>query len=355
MAGETQKSMGGPREHPMPKLQSGLDAWRYVIETESRQNTVATYLPLILSAAGALGVLPFMVIRYLQGAWIAAIVDTVIVVGFACLGTYVYRTRRVAFASAAISVFCICGVMTTVYVIGPHQVFWTYPALMAVFYLVSPRVAITVAILTAVGLLPALLRAGDTHATITILITLAVMSSFAFAFSLITNRQREQLIRLATKDPLTGAGNRRSLEKKLADAVHTLDRHGVAASLVILDLDHFKLVNDAYGHAVGDQILQSVTQIINLRIRVTDSLYRIGGEEFVVVLDGQPLAQAEHLAEQLRTLVEANELAQDKSVTISLGVAELNAGESAQSWLHRADEALYSAKRAGRNLTRVAA
>jgi diguanylate cyclase (GGDEF)-like protein len=159
------------------------------------------------------------------------------------------------------------------------------------------------------------------------------------------------LLVLATKDPLTGAGNRRGLDSKLGEVVNSFRRTGVNASLILLDLDHFKSVNDIYGHAVGDQILRRVTEIINLRIRVTDSLYRVGGEEFIVVLEGADLHKGVHLAEQLRTLVDANELVPDHAVTISLGVAELKEGESANDWLHRADEALYRAKDAGRNST----
>ena len=170
---------------------------------------------------------------------------------------------------------------------------------------------------------------------------------------MITNRQRTQLLQLATKDPLTGAGNRRALDSKLREAVNTFQRTGTPASLLMLDLDHFKSVNDVLGHAAGDQILKNVTEIINLRIRVTDSLYRIGGEEFVVVLEGADLEQAAHLAEQLRTLVDANELVADQTVTISLGVAELKQHESPYDWLHRADEAMYQAKDAGRNSTSV--
>ena len=112
-------------------------------------------------------------------------------------------------------------------------------------------------------------------------------------------------------------------------------------------------IRDRYGHAVGDQILKSITEIINLRIRVTDSLYRIGGEEFVVLLVGANLESAVHLAEQLRLLVDANELVPDQAVTISLGVAEIKDGETGNDWLHRADEALYQAKDAGRNSTSV--
>ena len=158
-------------------------------------------------------------------------------------------------------------------------------------------------------------------------------------------------MQLATKDPLTGAGNRRRLDSKLNDVVNGYQRTGATASVLLLDLDHFKKVNDEYGHAVGDQILKRFTEIVNLRIRITDSLYRIGGDEFVVVLEGQDLERAVHLAEQLRTLVQANELVPDRSVTVSLGVAEIRSEESAKDWLHRADEALYRAKRAGRNTT----
>jgi len=330
-----------------------MDAWRYIIKSQSNRNTVESYLPLILSASGALGVLPFMVMRYMRGEWIAAIVDTVIVIGFIGLGMYVFRTRRIQFASIAIACFCMVGVITTVYAIGPHQVYWVYPAIMAVFYLLRPREAILFTLVTVTALVPSLLGDVDSHSTTTILITIVVMSFFAFAFSLITNRQREQLIQLATKDPLTGAGNRRRLDSKLNEVINGHKRTGTTASMLLLDLDHFKKVNDMHGHAVGDQILKRITEIVNLRIRITDSLYRIGGEEFVVVLDGQDIDRAARLAEQLRTLVQANELVPDQPVTISLGVAELNGDESAKDWLHRADKALYRAKRAGRNTTKL--
>ena len=338
----------------MKDLHSGLDAWRYIIASDAERNSVASYLPLILSAAGTFGVFPFMVLRYMQGEWIAAIIDTIIVIGFLCLGTYVYRTHKIEVASIAISIFCITGVLSTVYAIGPQQVYWAYPVVMAVFYLVRPRVAIILVLLTIAALAPRLIGQLDTHATSTFFVTISVMSAFAFAFSLITNRQRDQLVRLATKDPLTGAGNRRALDEKLSEIVNGFKRSGTTASMLLLDLDHFKKVNDEHGHAVGDQILKRITEIIDLRIRVTDSLYRVGGEEFIVVLEGQVLKRAAHLSEQLRTLVEANELIPDRSVTISLGVAELRSEETVNSWLSRADDALYRAKRAGRNSTEIA-
>jgi diguanylate cyclase len=295
-----------------------------------------------------------MVLRYMQGEWSAAIAETIIVGGLAGMGIYVYLTRQVQVASIAIACICMGGVVSTVYIIGPHQVYWAYPALMAVFYLVRPRVATVLALITVGVLVPELVGNLDSHSTTTVLITIVVMSTFALAFSLITNRQREQLMQLATKDPLTGAGNRRGLDSKLDDVVNNHRRNARPASMLLLDLDHFKKVNDVHGHAVGDQILKRITEIINFRIRVTDSLYRVGGEEFIVVLEGQNLERATRLAEQLRLLVQANELAPDQSVTISLGVAELRREETPHDWIHRADDALYRAKHSGRNNTSVA-
>lgn len=337
----------------MKRLHSGMDAWRYIVRAEQNNRSVETYLPLILSAAGALGVLPFAINRFMQQEWTAAIIDTVIITGFIALGTYVYRTRRVRVASLAIALLCMGGVVSSVYVNGAVQIYWIFPALVAVFYLIQPHEAALGALVTVAALLPAVLPASDTQETATVLITIIVTSAFAFAFSLITSRQREQLLVLATKDPLTGAGNRRALDAKLSEVVNAHRRSGTAATLVLIDLDHFKKVNDVHGHAVGDQILKRVTTIIDLRIRVTDSLYRIGGEEFVVVLEGADLSRAVHLAEQLRTLVYANELVPDHAVTISLGVAELKKDENGNDWLHRADEALYRAKDAGRNSTSI--
>ena len=330
-----------------------MDVWRYIVRSNSERKSLESYLPLFLSAAGALGVLPFAILRFMQQQWIAATIDAIIVTGFLVLGTYVYRTHRVRVASILIALLCMSGVLTTVYVVGAHQIYWLFPALMAVFYLVRAREAVVCAVVTIVGLLPAILSSSDSHETTTILITILVTSAFALAFSLITNRQREQLLVLATKDPLTGAGNRRGLDGKLTEVLNVHNRTGAPSSLLLIDLDHFKRVNDIHGHAVGDQTLKRVTEIINMRIRVTDSLYRIGGEEFVVVLEGADLHRAAHLAEQLRTLIDANELVPNQAVTISLGVAELKKGEIGNDWLHRADEALYRAKNAGRNSTSV--
>ena len=319
-----------------------------------RKLTVEAYLPLALSSVAVLGVLPFAVIRLLEGDWLMSLIDCLIIAGFSFLGISVLRPRRVRFASVSISILCVVGVLTTVYVRGEAQIFWAYPALLAVFYLVKPGEAVLISTLAILALVPALVPALDAVVLTTVFVTLISTSAFAYAFAYLTRGQRDQLLMLARKDPLTGVGNRRALDEKLAEICAAQTRARVPASLILLDIDNFKEFNDQFGHAAGDQILSRLTEIIDLRIRITDSLYRIGGEEFVVVLDGQDKEKARRLAEQLRTLVEANELAPAGSVTISLGVAELGHGESPAQWLKRADVALYESKRAGRNKTSLA-
>ena len=339
----------------MRNLQSGMDAWRYIVRSDDSRASFDSYIPIILSAAGALSILPFAVLRFMQGAWSAAVVDTVIMVGFLALGTYVYRTHKARAASIAVAVLCIVGVLSTVYLIGPQQVYWTFPAMVAVFYLLRPREALACGIVTILALQPKLIATHGASELATLVITIIVTCVFAYGFSVMTYRQHQRLLNLATRDPLTGAGNRRGLEDKLEEVVKHFERMYTPSSIVLIDIDHFKKINDVHGHAVGDQILKAITEIVNLRIRVTDGLYRIGGEEFVVLLEGADLHHAAHLAEQLRTLVDANELVRDPAVTISLGVAELRDRESANDWLRRADKAMYRAKEMGRNAISLAA
>lgn len=338
----------------MSEQRSAIDSWSTLSEEPSAQHTVANYIPLILSAAGALGVAPFAVMRWMTADWPIAIMDTVIVIGLAGLGLYIHRTRKVRVASVLIALLCVTGTLITVQLRGPQQVYWAYPALMTCFYLTRPREALALTMTMTAVLILQLFDAVDPARAGTLLVTILVTTAFAFAFSVINNRQQNLLRRLATRDPLTGVGNRRAFVEKLAEVIAKFERSGSPSSLVMLDVDHFKQVNDVHGHSAGDEILRRVSHRVQSRIRITDSLYRIGGEEFVVVIDGKDVDAAAVLAEELRERIEANELVPGIAVTVSIGVAQIRKSDSHDAWLNRADEALYAAKRSGRNTVRVA-
>ena len=153
-------------------------------------------------------------------------------------------------------------------------------------------------------------------------------------------------------DPLTGLHNRRGMEDRLQDEFQRSLRHRRPLTLLIMDLDHFKLQNDTYGHSHGDAILRGVAQIIRETIRNGDMAVRHGGEEFAVVMPDTEKEGAHILAERLRRRVESSSLS-ERPVTISIGIASLSDEVcSVDELIHGADHALYEAKQSGRNCIR---
>lgn len=155
-------------------------------------------------------------------------------------------------------------------------------------------------------------------------------------------------------DPLTGCRNRAGFVDVLTREQERLSKHGIPVSFVIMDIDHFKDVNDTYGHNVGDEALLNLSKLVQSKIRNTDSLVRWGGEEFVVLCGDTPLMNAQLLAEKLRAAIEEAVIIKQRQVTCSFGVAEMVPGEDPKNLFERADQALYTSKETGRNKVTVA-
>jgi diguanylate cyclase (GGDEF)-like protein len=155
----------------------------------------------------------------------------------------------------------------------------------------------------------------------------------------------------AVIDPLTGMLNRNSLKDRTLELAHQSERTGQPVGLIVGDLDHFKQVNDTHGHATGDAVLQDVAYLLRKQLRAFDLAYRIGGEEFLVLLPGANREQAEAMAERLRQGVLADTVGGGLRVTMSFGVSA-STRDHAFDYQHvceEADAALYEAKRLGRN------
>lgn len=166
----------------------------------------------------------------------------------------------------------------------------------------------------------------------------------------ISNRQEieQQLLVLATRDKLTGAFNRHKWDEQLRMELSLAER-GSVFSIALLDVDFFKKVNDQFGHHMGDKVLQALTEHISRRLRKTDSLFRLGGEEFVILLPQQKAEAACQLAEMLRQSVATLDETGLPAFTISFGVTQYQPQDDEDSILKRADQALYQAKAMGRN------
>ncbi|MCC7252453.1 GGDEF domain-containing protein [Hyphomicrobium sp.] len=157
------------------------------------------------------------------------------------------------------------------------------------------------------------------------------------------------------KDPLTGAGNRRQFDVTMEKAVLECERNGTTLSLIMCDIDHFKRVNDAFGHQVGDELIRMFARVIEGSVRDADTVIRYGGEEFAIVLPQTEQEAARSIAERIRRQFESKRLTIRETsqkigqLTASFGVAEYRPGDDVETLVQRADAKLYDAKSSGRN------
>lgn len=155
--------------------------------------------------------------------------------------------------------------------------------------------------------------------------------------------------RLDSSDKLTGLYNRLKIDEFLEAEVQRSKRYSNALSVILIDMDHFKAVNDLFGHLVGDQVLVEIAQLISRRLRLTDIVGRWTGEEFIIICPETDLENALYLAEDLRFLIEGHRFRVIGSLTASLGVSTYQTGDKVELLVNRADRALYAAKSKGRN------
>lgn len=323
----------------------------------SRQRTefrLAILMP--FAAVAALGVLPFAVYRFAAGQLLAGAVDLALVL---CIGAAAGYTWRGQPARASLLLVVVSGVACALMVplVGLAAVLWTYPVLLANYLLAGRGPAVLASMLEIATIAALGYRYGPlaSAASVAMFVTTAlVVNLFAFIFAQRTEQQRRHLERVASHDALTGAYNRRAMASELPIALAYARRHRQPVALALLDLDHFKRVNDRDGHEFGDMVLVNLVRLVESAIRGGDRLFRYGGEEFVLLLPGADEAAMRLRCEDLRGRVARTLRAGGGPVTVSIGVAVARDGEDVAAWLARADDALYRAKQAGRDRVLVA-
>ena len=182
--------------------------------------------------------------------------------------------------------------------------------------------------------------------------TAILLSTLGFTYNWILNaRLMESLYSSSLKDSLTQLYNRRAMNEMTSRELTRSLRHKHALSVIILDIDHFKQVNDVYGHQVGDRVLHNLGQILINNLRAHDVAFRYGGEEFLIMLPDTAINDACTAAEKLKVLIESHTFwkQQEKPLTASFGVAQLHPNDQRTNLIERADKALYHAKEQGRN------
>jgi len=315
--------------------------------------TQSELILIILSWTAFVGLIPFVVLRSLAHEWPQAIFDLLLGLLFALNGYYVYKMRKVEGPRLFFALTLVFSMLYGFYLKGIGQIPWSYPGLVAIFFAVRPNLAALFCTFCILFLGIFVYPHMDTFSFTTYIVSLFFTCLFVYVFANLTAQQKNELIKLSRRDALTGLRNRRAFDYKLEEYIGGV-RKEYSTCLIVFDIDHFKKVNDRFGHQVGDQLLKELGAAVSSRIRKSDRLYRIGGEEFAIILTRSRIDNAIKVAEDIRKLVQQTRLVEESLVTISLGVASYREQESKLSWFERCDNALYLAKREGRNKVKVA-
>jgi diguanylate cyclase (GGDEF)-like protein len=306
----------------------------------------------VMSALAVLAVvflIPFAINDVLKGRDLLAVSIVCVVIAFAVDGYAVGRGRTPPIPYALLLVPIAAAITISLATQGVIGAFWCYPAVLF-FYFVLPRAAARACSLALLVLSVALV-----HHYLTVRITVRFSVSLFLTIVIvdviqdIIGQLQRRLVEQAITDPLTGAFNRRHMETRLAEAVETHRRRAAPAALLLTDVDHFKLINDAHGHKAGDTVLQGVVSTMRKRARQVDLLFRMGGEEFILLLPDTSEDDAASVAESVRQAIADAPLLEGRPVTASIGVGGLRDEDSVESWIKDTDAAMYAAKEGGRN------
>ena len=316
----------------------------YRLKTDLRLSIIT-----LLAVSGVLGVTPFAFMRFMQGNTLAGAVDLLIMLAILGSMVYAWKTGDTARGGFFMALVAGSGAVAVGAIVGEPGLFWLYPVLVTSFFLTEARYAILINIAAVLALMLHGVAFSSSVQMWSFATTAMVVSCCAYAFAHRNEDQRERLEHLATIDPLTGVKNRRSMDEEQAIAISVADRNGTSQGLVLLDVDHFKKVNDEFGHSVGDDVLKQLVALIQKNIRRSDQIFRFGGEEFVLLLPGVDEVGMRAVIHNLQQIIRRFLKHPSGSVTVSFGVAVFSSGESPEDWFSRADAALYRAKESGRD------
>lgn len=291
----------------------------------------------------------FTVYRWQTGDIRAAIIDALIVAmvtGTLLMGnTEKFSSMALNLFGLTISTACLLSSL----LVSSNGLQWAMLVLLVNAMTLSRRWAlglnsmIILAHAAAAGLYQSLLHQVS-WTTVALLIT-----GFALMMMDQLRQQRRQLAKLANLDPLTGAGNRRLMKKHLLEMISERRSGKRNGTLMVFDLDRFKDINDQYGHEAGDKVLQDFVRSVETSLRTDDGFYRLGGEEFVLLLRGMNDATARSYLPELHQRLSGQVSTPSGTVEFSAGAASLQESEDWSQWLARADTAMYDAKTSGRN------
>ncbi|MEW8179194.1 MAG: GGDEF domain-containing protein [Candidatus Thiodiazotropha endolucinida] len=237
--------------------------------------------------------------------------------------------------------------------LGITGTYWCYSTLILYYFMMSERQAWISNIIFALVNIPLVWHLFETHEAIRFSVTFSLVSAYSAIFLHIIAMQYSELQKMAITDKLTDVYNRTLLKDSLEQAIHQANRTNTPFTLIIMDVDHFKKINDELGHEIGDHVLMQLGVFLKDFLRDSDKIFRIGGEEFLILLYNTDETNSIDIAEKIRQGIENLSLIPDRTVTVSIGVAGLSSVRDWKQWMKTCDKNLYEAKHSGRNRVAV--
>ena len=337
------KNLGG--EH-----KSRRSRFRGRLSSDFQFAMIVTFAILVLFA-----VTPFTLYRWHSGNITGVIANLTVMALVGAVLILVLTTKKTRLAGSLFTVVTASGVILSSLTLGPTAIGWGYLTMWVNYLLTSLRVALVlnVVLIAALAINP---KTFDGAAQIaSFVVTAGLVTVFGYIFAALLSKQQTQLETAALQDPLTRVGNRRLMRRDLDSAIRQRAASNRSFTLMMVDLDHFKKLNDEYGHDAGDQVLKDFAQSLRKQIRTSDGLYRFGGEEFVLLFRDTDEVVAQRLATALHQSTTTHLTGPAGGLSFSAGLAVLRSNEDQDGWLRRADHALYEAKATGRNRVVTAA
>lgn len=293
--------------------------------------------------------LPYSINHFVQGRFVMALLTLTIVVLAGANALWILRHKRQLVPFAYFYTVIQATLVAGLFLQGSTILFWCYPSAFIILSIAEQRSARIMLCISIALMIPAALYAISVDIVARFAITYIMVCYLGDVVVHLLDSVHAQQTRLATTDPLTGAYNCRHMLTCLANAAESCRRGMGTASLIAIDIDHFKNVNDSFGHASGDEALQGLVNTLLRRKRRLDEVFRTGGEEFIVLAHNIQADQAVIFAESLRIYVEQASILDEQPITVSMGVASYEKDEAIEDWIRRADLNLYEAKARGRN------
>jgi len=293
---------------------------------------------------------PFSINDFIQGRYLLGALTGIVTILCIINALLCYRGNY----NKEINLYLIAPIITLTIMkalneLGIMGSYWAYMGVLAFYFMLPDKLARIINFLFIGTILPIAWNVLEPQVALRFSAVLIGVSFFALLSMREIYKQHYVLKGQAVTDSLTGLYNRSILQGSLEHAIHQNHRSGTAMTLIMFDIDHFKQINDEFGHDMGDQVLKSLGDFLNNFFRASDMVFRVGGEEFLVLIYNTDRQQGGDVAEKLRRELEQLPLISERPVTVSIGVSSLTPEINWKEWIKRCDKNLYLAKSAGRN------